>query len=200
MKQEIFENILSFKLENKKIYYDYLLDRLKNTEAFSINKNSINKWLKRYKSDLNVFPEIYHPELKKLLDLNYSFLGLPEKEKSYILDIQIDFYWYASMIETKKVISFIEDQFNDLLPLKKVGSQLSTNQIVILLDKLDFFNLPKIKDLPKTKQAYLISLIIRFDKTNIKKKIHDLEKKPSELGDSYQKDIDIVEDILNNLG
>ncbi len=200
LKQEILENFLSFSLDKKIIYFNYLLERLIETDAYYVSSSSIDKWMLKYNVSLLEFPDFRNEKLIEDLSLYYNNRFSTEKERDFVLDIQIDFYWYAAMLEINKIIDFIKDQFSSSSSNKKSGSQLTTNQIIILLDKLEFFNLPKIKELSKIKQAYLISIITGLNESNIKKKIHDLEKKPSELGDNYQNDIDKVETILNNLG
>lgn len=88
-------------------------------------------------------------------------------------------------------------QNNDII--EDNSKQLSVNQIVILLDKLGFFSLDSLEDLPNTKKANLISQIIGKNEKNIKTAIERLELKPSELGSGYQNDIDKIQRILDKL-
>ncbi len=101
-----------------------------------------------------------------------------------------------------------EDSYAELVALDKdeiVNSvsekpnQLTTNQIVLLLQETEFFAHPKILDSHKTKQAKLISSITGLNEKNIKTAIEKLDKKPSKLTANYQKDIDKINQILNDL-
>tara|TARA_R110001592_G_C13170288_1_gene749765 strand:+ start:1571 stop:2461 length:891 start_codon:yes stop_codon:yes gene_type:complete len=77
--------------------------------------------------------------------------------------------------------------------------QLTTNQIVLILQETGFFTHPKIEDASKVKQAELISLITGLNQKNIKTNIEKLDKSPSKNGDNYQKDIDKINKILDDL-
>jgi len=54
-------------------------------------------------------------------------------------------------------------------------------------------------ELPKTKQAELISLITGLNSQNIRVNLGKLEKKPSALNSNYQKDNDKIKQILEGL-
>ena len=78
-------------------------------------------------------------------------------------------------------------------------NQLSVNQAIILLDKLGVFTDKTFENVPNTKKAKLISQLIGKNDKNIKTAIEKLELKPSEITPNYQKDIDKIERILENL-
>jgi hypothetical protein len=78
-------------------------------------------------------------------------------------------------------------------------NQLTTNQIVLLLQEIGFFTHPNIEDASKVKQAELISSITGIHQKTIKSNIEKLEKSPSVNGANYQKDIDKINKILNDL-
>jgi len=94
----------------------------------------------------------------------------------------------------KKIEDFTTEEIQP-----KNAKQLTTNQIVVLLDKLGFFTHPNIEEASKVKQAELISLITGLNSKNIKTNIQKLDKKASVNGDSYQKDIDKIDKILDGL-
>ena len=79
------------------------------------------------------------------------------------------------------------------------ANQLSVNQAIILLDKLGVFNDKALENLSNVKKAKLISQLIGKNEKNIKTAIQKLELKPSEITPNYQKDIDKIERILENL-
>jgi len=104
----------------------------------------------------------------------------------------------AEIVNVKKSKTEIHNNNNSDTDLK-TSKQLTTNQIVLLLQEVGFFTHPKIEKATKEKQSELISKICGLNSKNIKTHIQKLDKKPSELGDNYQKDIDKIDDILNNL-
>jgi hypothetical protein len=78
-------------------------------------------------------------------------------------------------------------------------NQLTTNQIVLLLQETGFFTHPKIEDASKVKQAELISLITGIHEKTIKTNIQKLDNKPSDVTANYKKDIDKISKILDDL-
>ncbi len=98
-----------------------------------------------------------------------------------------------------KYISFKNSFLVEEKNIKKKKNQLTANQIVLLLQETGFFLHPKIEEAPKTKQAELISLITGLNNKNIKTYIEKLEKKVSVNGDNYQKDINKINKLLEDL-
>ena len=92
-------------------------------------------------------------------------------------------------------LSKIIAEINVELPEEK-SNQLTSNQIVILLDHLQIFGDSKINDYPKTKQADLLNLITGLNTQNFRVNIAKLDKKLSELSSNYKKDYDKIEQIL----
>lgn len=209
LETEIKENILMLDANKKDDYLEYAIDVISKTPFAKKDSCNIDKWLKKFNVDLKEFPKFSNQELNEWLGKYYnSRIPYDYKEREFILDIQIDFYCYASMIEANKIIDFLESkrtlkattmsiQNNDIN--EDNSKQLSVNQIIILLDKLGFFSLDSLEDLPNTKKANLISQIIGKNEKNIKTAIERLELKPSELGSGYQNDIDKIQRILDKL-
>jgi hypothetical protein len=79
------------------------------------------------------------------------------------------------------------------------NNQLTTNQIVLLLQEIGFFTHPKIEDASKVKQANLISLISGLNNKNIKTNINKLDQSQSSVTTNYRKDIDKINTILDDL-
>lgn len=108
-----------------------------------------------------------------------------------------------------KYISKINYSFNSNLMSKqfaepaeietKTPKQLTANQIVLLLQEIGFFTHPKIEDASKVKQAELIGLLAGLNQKNIKTNIQKLDKKPLENGLNYQKDIEKINKVLDDL-
>jgi hypothetical protein len=81
----------------------------------------------------------------------------------------------------------------------KSSKQLTTNQIVLILQEIGFFTHPNIEDASKVKQAELISSMTGIHQKTITTNIQKLEKSLSVNGANYQKDIDKISKILDGL-
>ena len=107
---------------------------------------------------------------------------------------------YNYHVESSTTLTSVPIENKEVHTIEEVDfKKLTTNQIVVLLDKLGFFTHPNIEEAPKVKQAELISLITGLNSKNIKTSIQKLDKKPSEISVSYQKDIDKIDKILDGL-
>jgi hypothetical protein len=208
LKSEINENLLILPSDKITPYIDFIEDKIRNTPYFEVNNTILDKWEKKYNSQNLEFPFIENKEVKKLISMSVNFHHLTEEEKDLMEDIQIDFYGYAAMIEAKKIIDHIESKksnssniFNKIENTTDVvnPNQLSINQAIILLDKLGVFNDKALENVSNVKKAKLISQLLGKNEKNIKTAIEKLELKPKEIKPNYQKDIDKIERILDNL-
>jgi hypothetical protein len=141
----------------------------------------------RYRISLNKKLTFLEGEL-----VNYN-LGLKIKEHTDIFDDKGNVIGFGTVASVFEVLEEIEklDANNK--------NQLTTNQIVLLLQEIGFFTHPKIEDASKVKQAKLISLITRVHEKTIKTNIEKLDKSPTKNGVNYQKDIDKINKILDDL-
>jgi hypothetical protein len=205
LESEITENLLILDNDKKEDYLSYVLDKVTKTPYASISEDFIDQYMKEYDVDINDFPNFKNKELNEALETYYQGMHhTTHQEQHNLLCIQIDFYCYASNLEVKKIVEFVETksgkQKETNLKLKKENlKQLTVNQIVLLLQETGFFNHPIIENASKVKQSELISIITGLNDKNIKTAIQKLDKKPSELGENYQKDIDKIERELDNL-
>ena len=125
---------------------------------------------------VNITPEIYQiPEYSNYRSYNTS---------------NVDYKYDPSFIKKIVVVS----KESSLKP-----KQLTANQSIILLDKLGFFAQSEIENLPQTKQANIISQITGLNEKNINKRISKLEQNQKEISKNYQKDIDKINKILDDL-
>ena len=125
---------------------------------------------------VNITPEIYQiPEYSNYRSYNTS---------------NVDYKYDPSFIKKIVVVS----KESSLKP-----KQLTANQSIILLDKLGFFTHSDIENLPQTKQANIISQITGLNEKNINKRISKLEQNQKEISKNYQKDIDKINKILDDL-
>jgi|GEM_PF-2338559 len=206
LETEIIENLLLLGNDKRDDYLNFAIDKIKKTPFVDKEKFNIDKWLKKYNVSINEFPNFSNEELKHWLNRYYNGYSETPHDLDFILDIQIDFYCYAAMIEANKMIDFLESKkINatsnsiDNTTETENTNQLTVNQSIILLDKLGVFSADTFENKPNTKKAKLISQLLGKNEKNVKTAIEKLELKKSELGAGYQRDIDKIERILNNL-
>jgi hypothetical protein len=204
IKSDVLKDLL--KLDNYKInvYLDLKLNEIKKQDYLKgISLNKIEAWLEYFKVELddiiafNVDSHTFH-DLVGAYYLNHPD---DDSENYRIAEAaQEAFLYYFLNYYANQLISFLE--------LKKITTpeaeikktnQLSANRIVLLLQEFGFFTHPKIEDASKVKQADLISLITGIHNKTIKNNIEKLDKSPAENGANYQKDIDLINKILDDL-
>lgn len=183
IQNEIEDNLILLTKKKSEIYLKKLYD------ITNVTLDRINQELLHFENG----------QLKEVFDISYnlvkdneyvlyaceSFSKVKKKRLEKLLEvIDINLQYYKSS----------ESQISDKKP-----NQLTTNQIVLLLQEIGFFTHPKIEDASKVKQAELISLITGLNEKNIKTAIQKLDKKPSELKVNYEKDIIKINQILDNL-
>lgn len=206
VKEEVEENI--FKLDPIKIplYLNKTIKEIESSGFQNISPTILNKYIEKYNIDVNLLPEVENEELRGILKTKDYYQQMPYNEFSEIEFIQEQFYKYGLRTETIKLLDYlknIQNQYQNKPVIEKERKiktdQLTSNQIVILLDKLGFFTHPNTENITKVKQAGLVSLISGLNEKNIKTNIQKLDNKPSDVTDNYQKDIDKINKILDNL-
>jgi len=206
LETEIKENILIIDTNKKDDYLEYAIDLISKTPFAKKDSCNINKWLEKFNVTLDEFPKFSNPELNEWLSKYYNGRMLYDhKEREFILDIQIDFYCYASMIEANKMIDFLQTKKSN--PSIKAENykeeenknQLTVNQAIILLDKLGVFTDKALDNISNVKKAKLISQLLGRNEKNVKTAIEKLELKSSEIKPNYQKDLDKIQQLLGNL-
>ena len=208
LKSEINENVLILPSEKITPYIDFIEDKIKNTPYFEVSNTILDKWINKYNLQSLEFPFVENKEVKQLISMSVNFHHLTQEVKNLMEDIQIDFYVYAAMIEANKIIEFLESKKstsnktpNNIENNTEAENlnQLSINQAIILLDKLGVFNEKVLENVSNVKKAKLISQLLGKNEKNIKTAIEKLELKPNDVKPNYQKDIDKIERILDNL-
>lgn len=204
LETEIVENLLHIPNDKKEDYINLVIDKLSKTPYANLPDNFIDKWLDKYNVEISEFPNFSNKELSDLLQKNYTGYYQESKTQDLIEDIQIDFYCYASKLEVKKMIDFAKNKSETKKEAKgevkdRKIIQLTVNQIVLLLQETGFFAHPKIENSTKVSQSILISSITGLNQKNIKTAIQKLEKKPTQLGVNYQRDLDKVDDVLDSM-
>lgn len=147
----------------------------------------------------------YEEKYKISIRRKFEFLNEKLKEFNYTIFIREDtdiFNDYGSQISygSEGVISeIIEEQEKSYNNNNSKKSQLTANQIILLLQEIGFFNHPKIEDASKVKQAELVSKITGIHHKTIKNNIEKLDKSLTENGKKYQTDIDKINKMLDDL-
>jgi hypothetical protein len=208
LETEIIENLLLLGNDKRDDYLNFAIDKIKKTPFVGNDKINIDKWLKKYNVSIDEFPKFSNKELSHWLNRYYNGYSETPNDLDFILDIQIDFYCYAAMVEANKMINFLESKRTNVNKgNNKIENsdetenvnQLSVNQAIILLDRLGLFSSTMLENLPNTKKAKLISQLIGKNDKNIKTAIEKLELKASEIKPNHQRDIDKIERLLGNL-
>ncbi|WP_026726466.1 hypothetical protein [Flavobacterium sasangense] len=206
LESEVMENLLVLGNDKKDDYLNFAIDKIKKTPYVGNDQIDIDNWVNKYDLNIDEFPKFNNEELKHWLGRYYNGYSQTPDDLDFILDIQIDFYCYAAMIEANKMIDFLESKrtnanngSNKIENSDETENQLSVNQAIILLDRLGLFSSTMLENLPNTKKAKLISQLIGKNDKNIKTAIEKLELKPSEIKPNHQRDIDKIERLLGNL-
>ena len=206
LKDEILLNMLHLGEQKKGIYLNYVLSQVKNTPYALGTSINISSWLETYCVSMDDYP--YFKEGKIYKDLNTFTNGNYEvPNRDNIVDMQYDFYGYAARLEAEEIITFTQSYLNnnttqvanEAEAKENKPKQLSTNQAVILLDKLGVFASNYLANQPNTKKAKIISQLIGKNEKNTKTAIENLEKKQSDLSSGYNSDIDKIQAILDKL-
>ena len=208
LETEVIENLLHLGNDKRDDYLNFAVDKIKKTPFIDKEKINIDKWLKKYNVTIDEFPKFSNDELNNWLKRYYNGYSETPNDLDFILDIQIDFYCYAAMIEANKMIAFLESKrTNSNNAMSNIENsnetetinQLSVNQAVILLDKLGVFTDKTLDNVSNVKKAKLVSQLLGKNWKNIKTSIESLEKRQSELGSGYQRDLDKIQKLLDNL-
>ena len=121
LENEILENLVLLSTDNKDDYLNFAIDTIKKTEFSDCDEKVIAKWLNKYNSTVDEFPNFKNEDLRHWLKRYYNGYADDHNDYDFILDIQIDFYWYAAGLEAQKMISFLESK-------KAAASKLIENQ------------------------------------------------------------------------
>jgi hypothetical protein len=187
---------------------DHLEFKINEVEKRNYDKNAdihyVKKWFNEYQIGLDPIlnNSFQGNPIELVLNTHYNDMEKfsPEKDKAY--NAQLDFYQYFCRYYASKLIEYFESKMTineNIIIETENANQLSVNQAIILLDKLGVFSTDTFENKPNTKKAKLISQLLGKNEKNIKTSIEKLELKKSELGAGYQRDLDKVQQLLNNL-
>jgi hypothetical protein len=209
IKSEILLELSNNKI-NRNEFLEYKINEIQKLDYIKdFGVANLENWLIKYDISLDKILDnkISNLEFKNLIDIHYKDLKSFSPEKDLALLIQTDFYYYFCNFYADYIIDFFKSKMIINSPELKVNNQsetdntnhLSVNQAVILLDKLGVFSLDYIENLPNTKKAKLVSLLLGKNEKNIKSAIEKLEQKKADITDAYNKDLNKIQHILDNL-
>lgn len=189
---------------------DHLEFKINEVEKCNYDKNAdinyIKKWFNEYQIGLDpILNNSFDGNpFEHILNTHYNDLEKSSLEKDKTYNAQLDFYQYFCRYYANELIAYFKSKMTNIESFifeteSENINQLSVNQAIILLDKLGVFNDKALENLSNVKKAKLISQLIGKNEKNIKTAIQKLELKPSEITPNYQKDIDKIERILENL-
>jgi hypothetical protein len=187
---------------------DHLEFKINEVEKRNYDKNAdihyVKKWFNEYQIGLDPIlnNSFKGNPIELVLNTHYNDMEKfsPEKDKAY--NAQLDFYQYFCRYYANKLIEYFESKMTineNIIIETENANQLSVNQAIILLDKLGVFSADTFENKPNTKKAKLISQLLGKNEKNIKTSIEKLELKKSELSAGYQRDLDKIQQLLNNL-
>lgn len=133
LENEILENLLLLNTDKKDDYLNFALDTIKKTEFSDCDEKVIAKWLKKYNSSADEFPNFKNEDLAHWLKRYYNGYADDPNDYDFILEIQIDFYWYAAGLEAQKMISFLESK--KAAALKLIENQSQTTEKIKWIGK-----------------------------------------------------------------
>lgn len=205
------------------VYKNHYNDRLKNFADINIDADEIDFLKKEIES---IYFASDHRKLVNILNtVNYNdfiddelnFKISLNKKKEYLTrKLQENGWDYEQLPDESVMVGYDEyelqpgglyfEKIKSNIPLEKPivnskskkSKQLTSNQIVLFLDRLGFFNENKLKNKPKLRQSEIISLLTGLNSKNINTNINKLENQTTEISDNYQKDIDLVDSLFND--
>ena len=190
---------------NRNDHLEFKINEIdKRSYAKNADFNYIKKWINEYQINLtDLFNNsIQDNPIYKMINTHYKDMEKFSQETDKVYYLQLDFYQYFCKYYADELIEYFKSKMTisetNIIETEN-ANQLSVNQAIILLDKLGVFSADTFENKPNTKKAKLISQLLGKNEKNIKTAIEKLELKKSELGAGYQRDLDKVQQLLNNL-
>jgi hypothetical protein len=141
---EISDNLLRLSDFKIRVYLDYISKTIKKRQLQLITSENINSWLVKYSLDIGDFPFFNNNEFNLLLNKDYLGEHSSVEERREVFKIQRDFFLYASMIESNKILNFIDSLKKSLeIPVGKTNTQIGyliVDPIFKSLEGLKAFN------------------------------------------------------------
>ncbi|MFT5252185.1 MAG: hypothetical protein ACI87N_001191 [Flavobacteriales bacterium] len=138
---EISDNVLRLSDFKIRVYLDYISKTIKKRQLQLITSENIDSWLVKYSLDIDDFPFFNNKKFNLLLNKDYKGEHFSVEERREVFKIQSDFFLYASMIESNKILDFIDSLKTSLkTPLDESNSQKGILKIDPIFKSLKGFN------------------------------------------------------------
>ena len=191
-KKILNKQLLKFKKEIK----NNLLAKLYISEDNNLDINN-EKFIPFLKETIFTFDDFYMSYLEEKKSL-IEFISSNED-----LTDEPHLCSWVSLMRTMKTVDFINEEIRKIsklekTPISKTKNKLTSNQSLILLDKIRCISVKEWENLKDTKKASLISKITGYNYDNIRKNIPNLDKSHSKLPEKFIEDILFVETILKD--
>lgn len=149
LKKEITETLLLTSDSDRKLYLDYVKDRLEFEIDDEINSSRLDTWVSEYNLIKDEFPFTDHAKIVGMLNVTIEFSDLEKSELDKIDQLQRDFYIHACFLELQKILEFIDDQYNitdGSNKLKWIGKPSQIGFIIGKLAEYGYIEPPTKKD------------------------------------------------------
>jgi hypothetical protein len=142
---EISDNVLRLSNFKIRVYLDYISTTINRRQLKLISSDYLNDWIEKYSLDIENFPYFNNTVFNLLLNKDYLGEHSSVEERREVFKIQRDFFLYASMIESNKILNFIDSLKTSLeIPLEKKSTKpeaVIVDPIFKSKDSLSTFNL-----------------------------------------------------------
>lgn len=130
---EVMENLLLLNSDKKDDYLNFVIDTISKTPYSDYNEELIANWLKKYNASIDEFPNFENEDLKHWLNRYYNGYADSPTDYDFILDIQMDFYYYAAGLLANKMINYLNSKKST--NAIKVNSSETTNEKIKWIGK-----------------------------------------------------------------
>jgi len=142
---EISDNVLRLSDFKIRVYLDYISTTINRRQLKLISSDYLNDWIEKYSLDIENFPYFNNTVFNLLLNKDYLGEHSSVEERREVFKIQRDFFLYASMIESNKILKFIDFLKTSLeIPFEKSSKKVEVvivDPIFKSEDSLTIFNL-----------------------------------------------------------
>lgn len=136
LKKEIIETLLLTSDSDRKLYLEYVNERLEFEIDDEINSFRLDTWVSEYNLNKDKFPFTDHPTIVDMLNVTTEFSDIEKSELEKIAQLQRDFYIHACFLELQKILEFIDDQYNITDGSNKLNWIGKPSQIGFIIGKL----------------------------------------------------------------
>lgn len=163
LKEEIYKNIASLSVQKSLAYLNFVQTKISNTNFYNTPHDVLEPVIEQYDTKDMPFPYKENQNIKSFISTCYNRENLDEWEREKMCDLQQSFFEYASMIEAKKIVEFI----NGIIEERDLASDSDNFKSIVYDNEASDKSIFK-KDGETILDALLAK--IEINKTNIKKR------------------------------